>query len=98
MERHLLAAEELELFLRDLPEWSVAGDLLTRTYQFADFVRAFTFMSAVAMHCERLNHHPEWSNVYGRVEVRLTTHDLGGVTSLDTALARIMEELSLIHI
>ncbi|MCS5682988.1 MAG: 4a-hydroxytetrahydrobiopterin dehydratase [Actinomycetota bacterium] len=94
MERHLLAAEELELFLRDLPEWSVAGDLLTRTYQFADFVRAFTFMSAVAMHCERLNHHPEWSNVYGRVEVRLTTHDLGGVTSLDTALARIMEELA----
>ncbi|MCH2625787.1 MAG: 4a-hydroxytetrahydrobiopterin dehydratase [Acidimicrobiales bacterium] len=94
MERHLLAAEELELFLRDLPEWSVAEDLLTRTYQFADFVRAFTFMSAVAMHCERLNHHPEWSNVYGRVEVRLTTHDLGGVTSLDTALARIMEELA----
>ena len=94
MERHLLAAEELELFLRDLPEWSVAGDLLTRTYQFADFVRAFTFMSAVAMHCERLNHHPEWSNVYGRVEVRLTTHDLGGVTSLDTALARIKEELA----
>ncbi|MED5173428.1 MAG: 4a-hydroxytetrahydrobiopterin dehydratase [Actinomycetota bacterium] len=94
MERRLLAAEELELFLRDLPEWSVAGDLLTRTYQFADFVRAFTFMSAVAMHCERLNHHPEWSNVYGRVEVRLTTHDLGGVTSLDTALARIMEELA----
>jgi len=94
MERHLLAAEELELFLRDLPGWSVAGDLLTRTYQFEDFVRAFTFMSAVAMHCERLNHHPEWSNVYGRVEVRLTTHDLGGVTSLDTALARIMEELA----
>ncbi|MEC8923079.1 MAG: 4a-hydroxytetrahydrobiopterin dehydratase [Actinomycetota bacterium] len=94
MERHLLAAEELELFLRDLPGWSVAEDLLTRTYQFADFVRAFTFMSAVAMHCERLNHHPEWSNVYGRVEVRLTTHDLGGVTSLDTALARIMEELA----
>ena len=94
MERHLLAAEELELFLRDLPGWSVAEDLLTRTYQFADFVRAFTFMSAVAMHCERLNHHPEWTNVYGRVEVRLTTHDLGGVTSLDTALARIMEELA----
>ena len=94
MERHLLAAEELELFLRDLPGWSVAEDLLTRTYQFADFVRAFTFMSAVSMHCERLNHHPEWSNVYGRVEVRLTTHDLGGVTSLDTALARIMEELA----
>ena len=94
MERHLLAAEELELFLRDLPGWSVAEDLLTRTYQFADFVRAFTFMSAVAMHCERLNHHPEWSNVYGRGEVRLTTHDLGGVTSLDTALARIMEELA----
>ena len=94
MERHLLAAEELELFLRDLPGWSVSEDLLTRPYQFADFVRAFTFMSAVAMHCERLNHHPEWSNVYGRVEVRLTTHDLGGVTSLDTALARIMEELA----
>jgi 4a-hydroxytetrahydrobiopterin dehydratase len=51
-------------------------------------------MSAVAMHCERLNHHVEWSNVYEVVEVRLTTHDRGGVTSLDTTLALLMEDLA----
>ena len=94
MERHLLTAAELDAFVKEKPEWSVAGDALERTYRFADFVHAFAFMSAVAMHCERLNHHPEWSNVYGVVKIRLTTHDRGGVTSLDTALALLMEELA----
>ena len=94
MERHLLTAAELDAFVQELPGWSVVGDALERTYRFVDFVYAFAFMSAVAMHCERLNHHPEWSNVYGVVKIRLTTHDRGGVTSLDTTLASLMEEIA----
>ncbi|MBK01838.1 MAG: 4a-hydroxytetrahydrobiopterin dehydratase [Actinomycetota bacterium] len=94
MERHLLTTEELDAFSKELPAWSVSSDSLGRTYRFVDFVHAFAFMSAVAMHCERLNHHVEWSNVYEVVEVRLTTHDRGGVTSLDTTLALLMEDLA----
>ena len=94
MERHLLTAAELDAYVKGVKGWSVVGDALEKTYRFADFVHAFAFMSAVAMHCERLNHHPEWSNVYGVVKIRLTTHDRGGVTSLDTTLASVMEELA----
>ena len=94
MERHLLTAAELDAYVKEVKGWSVVGDALEKTYRFADFVHAFAFMSAVAMHCERLNHHPEWSNVYGVVQIRLTTHDRGGVTSLDTTLASVMEELA----
>ena len=94
MERHLLKAEEIDTFLKEQPEWCFSVDSLTRTYQFPDFVSAFAFMSAVATHCDCLNHHPDWSNVYGVVKVRLTTHDRGGVTSLDTGLAQIMEDLA----
>ena len=63
-------------------------------FKFANFVEAFAFMTAVAMHCERLDHHPEWSNVYSTVNVRLTTHDQNGITRLDVALADVMEELA----
>ena len=94
MERHLLTAAELDAYVKEVKGWSGVGDALEKTYRFADFVHAFAFMSAVAMHCERLNHHPEWSNVYGVVKIRLTTHDRGGVTSLDTTLASVMEELA----
>jgi len=94
MERHLLTAAELDAYVKEVKGWSVVGDALEKTYRFADFVHAFAFMSAVAMHCERLNHHPEWSNVYGVVKIRLTTHDRGGVTSLDTTLASLMEEIA----
>ena len=91
-----LTDEERALALADLPLWTAAGDPdgIVRRFAFADFAAAFAFMTHVAIMAERADHHPEWSNVYGRVEVRLTTHDLGGVTSLDTALARIMEELA----
>ena len=62
-------------------------DAITRTFRFADFVSAFSFMSAVALVAERMDHHPEWSNVYNRVVVTLTTHSAGGVTQKDIALA-----------
>ncbi|MBT8456125.1 MAG: 4a-hydroxytetrahydrobiopterin dehydratase [Rhodobacteraceae bacterium] len=66
-------------------------DALTKTFQFKNFVEAFGWMAQVAIHAEKLNHHPEWSNVYRTVEVLLTTHDAGGLTELDVALAEKMD-------
>ncbi len=79
----------------DLTAWSVApGEraAIRREIKFADFNTAFGFMSRVALKAETMDHHPEWSNVYNRVEVLLTTHDAGGVTELDTTLARFIDE------
>jgi len=80
--------------LEKLPDWSdTPGDRdeIARTFLFADFNQAFAFMTRVALKAEVLDHHPEWRNVYNRVEVVLTTHDAGGVTALDVDLARFMD-------
>jgi 4a-hydroxytetrahydrobiopterin dehydratase len=76
-----------------LPDWrEVDGrDAITRTFAFKDFNEAFGFMTRVALVAEKLNHHPEWSNVYRTVEVVLSTHDAGGLTDLDIRLARKMD-------
>ncbi|MDE2181738.1 MAG: 4a-hydroxytetrahydrobiopterin dehydratase [Alphaproteobacteria bacterium] len=76
--------------LKELPEWhDVEGrDAIARQFQFEDFNQAFGFMTRVALLAEKLNHHPEWSNVYNKVDVLLTTHDAGGVTALDIEMAR----------
>ena len=84
--------------LKALPLWSAAtGDreAITRSFKFADFNAAFGFMTRVALMAEKLDHHPEWSNVYNRVEVVLTTHDAEGVTALDLALATHMDAAAL---
>lgn len=70
------------------------GDAIKRTFVFDDFVHAFGFMARVALVAERMDHHPEWTNVYATVEVRLTTHDAGGLTMQDIVLARQMEVLA----
>ncbi|MET0274536.1 MAG: 4a-hydroxytetrahydrobiopterin dehydratase [Phenylobacterium sp.] len=74
--------------------WARAGarDAIARTFRFRDFNTAFAFMTRVAMKAEQLDHHPEWSNVYNRVEVTLATHDADGVTELDVTLATFMDE------
>lgn len=79
--------------LKTLTGWSeVAGrDAIARTFVFRDFVEAFGFMARVALVAERMDHHPEWSNVYKTVSVTLTTHDAGGLTEKDVALARAMD-------
>ncbi|WP_453976903.1 4a-hydroxytetrahydrobiopterin dehydratase [Brevundimonas sp. Marseille-Q4549] len=80
--------------LKSLPDWRVADDArpaLTRTLRFADFNAAFGFMTRVALTADKMDHHPEWSNVYDRVEVLLTTHDADGVTDKDVALARFID-------
>lgn len=81
--------------LAKLPGWAaVEGgrDAIRRTYRFADFNAAFGFMSRVALTAEKLDHHPEWFNVYNRVEVTLATHDADGVTELDVRLATFMDQ------
>lgn len=70
------------------------GTALTKTFSFRNFTQAFGFMTQCALHAERLNHHPEWSNVYKTVDVRLTTHDTGGLTELDGKLAKAMNTIA----
>ncbi|SFS34677.1 4a-hydroxytetrahydrobiopterin dehydratase [Brevundimonas viscosa] len=80
--------------LRDLPDWREAeGDrpAIARSLTFPDFNAAFGFMTRVALHADKVDHHPEWSNVYNRVEVLLTTHDAGGVTQRDLDMARFID-------
>jgi 4a-hydroxytetrahydrobiopterin dehydratase len=84
-----------------LPELTTAGwalaegrDAITKTFRFGSFVEAFGFMTRVALWAEKLNHHPDWKNVYSRVEITLTTHDAGGLTELDLRLARKIETLA----
>ncbi len=79
--------------LAQLSGWSIAEgrDAITKSFKFKDFNEAFGFMTRVALAAEKLDHHPEWSNVYNRVEVLLATHDADGVTDLDLTLARIMD-------
>ena len=80
--------------LAQLSGWRAAEgrDAIVKTFQFKDFNAAFGFMTRAALAAEKLDHHPEWFNVYNRVEVLLATHDADGVTELDVALARIMDE------
>ncbi len=88
-----LSEQAIEHELKALPEWKRAGEKIHRSYVFKDFVEAFGFMSRVSLLAERMNHHPEWSNVYNRLEVDLTTHDAGGLSERDFALARQMDQL-----
>lgn len=88
-----LSPEVVAARLRERPAWSLSEGKLHRSLVFPDFVRAFGFMSQVALHAERLNHHPEWRNVYGRVEIDLVTHDCAGISERDFALAAIIDTL-----
>ncbi len=91
MARTPLSPDEVAASLRERPAWEQRGERIARTFQFPDFVTAFAWMSHVALAAEKLDHHPEWRNVYGRVEVELTTHDAGGLTRLDFELAGVMD-------
>jgi 4a-hydroxytetrahydrobiopterin dehydratase len=88
----LLGAAKAKI-LAELEGWEeVRGrDAITKTFQFKSFNQAWGWMNRVALVAEKMDHHPEWTNVYGRVEVTLSTHDAGGVTQLDIDLARKME-------
>ena len=85
-----LTETELTAALDALSDWSISDGKLTRQFQFSDFNEAFGFMTRAALKAEQMDHHPEWFNVYNRVNVALTTHDAGGLTALDIELATAM--------
>ncbi|MGB1140119.1 MAG: 4a-hydroxytetrahydrobiopterin dehydratase [Halioglobus sp.] len=97
MPASLLTEQEINERLASLPGWELLDGKLYRSFKFTDFVTAFEFMSQLAPEAERMNHHPEWTNVYNRVDVSLVTHDAGGITELDFALAGVMDRLAAAH-
>jgi 4a-hydroxytetrahydrobiopterin dehydratase len=91
-----LTEDERERALSGLPEWSLRDDKLAivRKFKFADFSQAFAFMTRVALIAEKRDHHPEWANVYNRVEVTLSTHDAGGLSQRDIDMAAAIDRLA----
>ena len=89
----LLSLQEREDLRANLTQWQVGDERLKRQWQFSDFSEAFAFMTRVALLAESMQHHPNWSNVYNRVTIELTTHDLGGLSNLDAELARSIDAL-----
>ena len=88
-----LSGQEITAEIAKLPGWSHEGGKLHRVFTLKDFVHAWSFMSGCALAAESMNHHPEWSNVWNRVTVDLSTHDAGGITAKDFELARRMSHL-----
>jgi 4a-hydroxytetrahydrobiopterin dehydratase len=93
----LLGEHERDEAMRALPEWrhDPEARAIRRGFTFGDFSEAFAFMTRVALAAEKLDHHPDWSNVWNRVDIALTTHDEKGLTRLDITLARIIDRLAL---
>jgi len=88
-----LSDEQIQTALQDLEGWSVVDGKLHKEFQFSDFTEAFGFMARASMHIEKMNHHPEWFNVYNKLVVDLMTHDASGITENDTNLAKILNSL-----
>ena len=93
MAKDALSSQEVRKALDDLPAWRLREGKLSRTFTFSSFVEAFGFMTRVALHAERMNHHPEWSNVYKEVKIDLISHDIGGLSKRDIALAEEIDGL-----
>ena len=89
----LLSLQERKDLRATLTQWQVGDERLKRQWQFSDFSEAFAFMTRVALLAESKQHHPNWSNVYNRVTIELTTHDLGGLSNLDAELAQSIDAL-----
>jgi|TARA_B110000467_G_scaffold103353_1_gene93756 4a-hydroxytetrahydrobiopterin dehydratase len=88
-----LSESEIDEEIKKISGWSVKDDKLHKEFQFDNFNQAFGFMTRAAMEIEKMNHHPEWFNVYNRITVDLTTHEAGGVTNNDINLAKILNSL-----
>ena len=89
----VLSDAEIESELESLQGWSKSGNKIHRDFQFENFVDAFAFMTKCAIQAEKMNHHPEWFNVYNKISVDLSTHDAGGITSFDIELAKFMNSI-----
>ena len=93
MELSRLSQEEIENLLKELSGWTVVQNKLHKEFIFDDFSQAFDFMTRAVSHIDRMNHHPEWFNVYNKVIVDLITHDAGGITDNDIKLAKTLNSL-----
>ena len=87
MKPYLLQDKELKELIAKIPGWEIKSEYLKREFDFQNFIEAFSFMTKIALICEKYNHHPNWENVYSKVIIKLSTHDLGGITNLDEKLA-----------
>ncbi len=96
----LLNSSEIELIKESAPGWSVKEKKIYRDFEFTNFIEAFGFITQIALLAESTNHHPEWSNVYSKVKIQLTTHDLKGISTIDLKFAneinKIFEQFKLI--
>ena len=84
----ILTDKQINHHLKELDNWSISNGKLYKEFKFSDFAQAFEFMSLIAIIAEMMDHHPEWSNVYNKVEISLVTHSEGGITKLDIELAK----------
>lgn len=89
-----LTEKEIEESLKNLDGWAYQEGAIEKTFVFANFKEAFSIMARIAFECEAQNHHPDWSNVYKTLNVKLNTHDAGGVTEKDFQLAKTIEEIA----
>lgn len=89
-----LSEKEIREQVARLKGWKVVNGKINKTFEFGDFVQAFGFMTRVAMEAEKMNHHPEWFNVYNRVRVDLVTHDVDGISNYDVKLAKTIDRIA----
>lgn len=89
-----LPESEVRRRVQELPGWSLEGSEIVKEFRFSDFSEAFGFMTRLALVAEKMDHHPDWSNVYSRVTIRLSTHDAGGVTEYDLEMATAADRLA----
>ncbi len=88
-----LSPESIDSELKNIKGWTIVNNKIHKEFEFDDFNQAFGFMVRAALHIEKMNHHPEWFNVYNRIVIDLTTHDAGGITQNDINLAKILNSL-----
>ena len=88
-----LHTQEIQLRLKELKSWNYQNEALQKSFKFKNFAEAWAFMSHVALLAEKADHHPDWSNVYNKVEINLTTHEAGGVSEKDFELAALIDAL-----
>ena len=89
----LLEQHQLDYFIEKNPSWIIDNKMIKREFKFNNFIDAFAFMSKVALLSEKMDHHPNWQNVYNKVKIKLTTHDKGGITTNDIKLAESIDKL-----
>ena len=87
MKPYLLKDGELKELTAKIPGWEIKSEYIERVFNFSNFIEAFSFMTKIALISEKYNHHPNWENIYSEVKIKLSTHDLGGITNLDETLA-----------